>query len=80
MFPLDSEEICDTNTADSISHQIEQRCLAFLKSLMDIGKKSKEHILLCSPRFFLISLGLARYLYYSDYRIQKLSLKENNSI
>ncbi|CAG9536028.1 unnamed protein product [Cercopithifilaria johnstoni] len=50
MFSLDSGEICHANTADSVSHHIEQCCLVFLKSLMDIGKNPNGHIVLSNPR------------------------------
>uniref|UniRef100_A0AAF5PII0 DNA topoisomerase (ATP-hydrolyzing) n=1 Tax=Wuchereria bancrofti TaxID=6293 RepID=A0AAF5PII0_WUCBA len=49
MFSLDSRENSDTNIADSISHHIEQCCLAFLKSLVDNGKNPRGYVILSNP-------------------------------
>ncbi|KAK6111254.1 Type IIB DNA topoisomerase family protein [Brugia pahangi] len=49
MFSLDSRENSDTTIADSISHYIEQCCLAFLKSLVDNGKNPSGYVTLSNP-------------------------------
>lgn len=55
MFSLDLRENSDTNIIDSVSHHIEQCCLAFLKSLVDIGKNPKGYVILSNPRFRILS-------------------------
>ncbi|VBB33495.1 unnamed protein product [Acanthocheilonema viteae] len=49
MFSLDSRENSVTSTSDSVSYHIEQCCLAFLKSLMDIGKNPNGYVILSNP-------------------------------
>lgn len=58
MFSLDSRENSDTTIADSISHYIEQCCLAFLKSLVDNGKNPSGYVTLSNPWFYIFLYGL----------------------
>ncbi|VDK85334.1 unnamed protein product [Litomosoides sigmodontis] len=50
MFSLDSEENSGTNIGDSVLVHIEQCCLVFLKSLMNVDRNPNGYIMLCNPR------------------------------
>uniref|UniRef100_A0A8R1TTK0 DNA topoisomerase (ATP-hydrolyzing) n=2 Tax=Onchocerca TaxID=6281 RepID=A0A8R1TTK0_ONCVO len=50
MFLFNSRDNSDINTADSVLYHIEQCCLAFLKSLVDINKNPSGYIILSNPR------------------------------
>lgn len=79
MFSLDLRENSDTDNVDSVSRHIEQCCLAFLKSLVDISKNPRGYVILSSPRF-CISLSFGNNYYNLNYWMRKSPINGNEVI